>query len=230
MFLLARGRVLVYATHPSGERIYLSSLTAGDFFGENAFFTGASRSATVEAICAADVFEIARPLYNSVTTGHSRTSGILLDFYKERIVETVLATSPVFGLLDREQRRAVIARFLPRVINHGELIVKEGAHSDQIYLIKEGEGEVFSGAGDKRTVLSRLGPGTLFGEIAALRGIPRTASVQADGKLEVLELTRHDFEALLDSAPELKRRVLAVVSQRARSNLDKLIGGHRFGA
>lgn len=230
MYLLARGRVLVHAVTPTGERVYLSSLTAGDFFGENAFFTGAPRSATVEAMAPSDVFEIERALYNRITAGHAHASGILLQFYKERIVETVLAKSPVFGLLDNEQRRTVADRFTPRVFNHGELVVKEGANSDQIYLVKEGEGEVFSNVGGKRVELSRVGPGSLFGEIAALRGIPRTASVQAQGKLEVLELARCDFEALLDTSPNVKRRVLEVVSQRARSNMDKLMGGHRLGA
>jgi CRP-like cAMP-binding protein len=73
-----------------------------------------------------------------------------------------------------------------------------------------------------------VGPGTLVGEVAALRGIARTASVQAHGKLEVLELQRADFEALLDSQPEIKRRVLDVVSQRARDNIDKVMGGGGF--
>ncbi|MBN1960126.1 MAG: cyclic nucleotide-binding domain-containing protein [Deltaproteobacteria bacterium] len=228
MFLIARGRVLVYATTPDKQRVYLSSLMAGDFFGENAFFTGSARSATVEAIAPTEVFEIDRQLYNNITAGHAKASGILLDFYKERIVETVLAKSPVFGLLDNEQRRSIVEHFVPRVFHDGELVVKEGAHSDQIYLIKDGEGEVFTGSGEQKVVLSSLGPGTLFGEIAALRGIARTASVIAKGKLEVLELSRNAFETILSITPELKQRILAVVSERTRSNMDKLLGGLRL--
>lgn len=228
MFLLARGRVLVHVTTPASHRVYLSSLTAGDFFGENGFFTGSPRSATVEALYPSDVFEIDRVVYNRVTANHPEASGILLQFYKERIVETVLAKSPVFGLLDNERRRAAVDRFTPRIFREGEMVIREGARSDQIYLVKDGEAEVFTEAGGKRVDLSKVGPGTLFGEVAALRGIPRTATVRAAGRLEVLELARADFEALLVSEPELRRRVLDVVSQRARDNIDKVMGGSPF--
>ncbi len=223
MYLVARGRVLIYAVTPASERVYLSSLTAGDFFGENAFFTGALRNATVEAAEPTDVFLLDRPLYNRVTAAHPEASGILLQFYKERIVDTVLAKSPVFGVLDKKTRREVIELFTPRVFRDGELFIREGARSDQIYLIKEGEAEVFTEVGGRRTVLSAVGAGTIVGEVAALRGIPRTASVQARGKLEVLELGRLGFDALLDAEPELKQRVLEVVRQRARDNLDRLL-------
>ncbi len=225
MYLVARGRALVHAMSSAGQRVYLSSLTAGDFFGENGFFTAAPRSATVEALYPLDVFEIDRELYARTTLGHPAASGILLQFYKERIVETVLAKSPVFGELGGDERRALVNKFVPRVFRPGELVINEGAHSDHIYIVKEGEAEVFTQRGEERTVLSRIGPGTLFGELAALRGIPRTASVMAKSKLELLELGARDFHALLDCEPGLKQRVLAVVMQRARDNMDKLVGG-----
>lgn len=71
--------------------------------------------------------------------------------------------------------------------------------------------------------LARLGPGTLFGEVAAMRQIARTATVTAYSRLELLELSRADFQAVLDARPEIKRQVATIIAERVRENLDKLM-------
>jgi serine/threonine protein kinase/CRP-like cAMP-binding protein len=223
MYLIARGRVLIHAAGPTQERIYLSSLTAGDFFGENSFFTGAKRSATVEALYPTDVLEIDKAMYDKVMRDNPNANQLLLKFYKERIVDVVLAKSPVFGLLPNDDRRAILSRFDLRVFPAGQLIIKEGEQSDSIYLIKEGEAEVFTDSGGVRKSLSTIGSGTVFGEVAALRKIRRTASVQATTKLETLCLPGREFETLLAAKPEVRKKVLDVVAERVRENLDKLV-------
>ncbi len=223
MYLIARGRVLIHATTDSGDKLYLSSLTAGDFFGENSFFTGAPRSATVEALYPTEVFEIDRALYDRVMRDNPNANQVLLKFYKERIVDVVLAKSPVFGLLPNDDRRAIVAQFSLAVFEPGQVVIRQGETTDSIYLIKEGSAEVFSEAGGVRRSLSVLGPGTVFGEVAALRKIPRTASVVAQGKLETLCLPGRQFEAILAAKPEVRAKVLEVIAERVRENLDKLV-------
>lgn len=224
MFLIAQGRVLVHAQTNAGEKVYLSSLMSGDFFGENGFFTAAPRSATVEALYPVEAFEIDRELYDRITSGNPQANNILLAFYKERIVETMLARSPIFGILPNDDRRAVIAKFLLREFPINTTIITQGDTSKQIYLIKNGEAEVFTHKGGSPVVLSTLGPGTLFGEVAALRGIARTASVRAKTRLEVLELDAQDFSEILDKKPEVKQLVAQEIGKRVRENLDRLVG------
>jgi serine/threonine protein kinase/CRP-like cAMP-binding protein len=225
MFLLCRGRVLVYATASDQQRIYLSSLSAGDFFGENAFFTSGRRSATVEALYDVDALEIDRALYDLVMHGNHEANNILLGFYKERIVETVMATSPTFGLLSNDDRRKLVAEFELRTFQPGELVIREGEIANQIYLVKDGIAEVFTEKGGPRTTLSEIGPGTIFGEVAALRRIPRTASVIAKTRLEALELSGVAFHAVLSAKPDIKQKILEFVAKRARDNMDKVFGG-----
>ena len=224
MYLIAAGRTLIHATNADQGRVYLSSLTAGDFFGENGFFTGAPRSATVEALYPVEAFEIDPMTYAKLMGNDPTAQSVLLKFYKERIVDVVLAKSPIFGLLPNDDRRAMVDRFDLQVFEAGQTIIREGELSDQIYLVKDGTAEVSTTqAGDKRT-LSTIGPGTLFGEVAAVRRIARTASVVAQTKLEALRLGSADFHELLDAKPDVRQKVLEVVALRARENLDKLVG------
>jgi CRP-like cAMP-binding protein len=222
MFLIAKGRVMVFATTTDGVRIYLSSLTAGDFFGENGFFTGAPRSATVEALYPVEAFEIDDTLWERLTRDVPEARDVLLRFYKERIVDVVLAKSGIFGLLPNDARRAVLDKFDLQTFEAGARVINEGEASDQIYVIKNGEAEVFTDRDGTREVLSVLGPGRLFGEVAALRHIPRTASVTAKTPLETLRLAAADFNALLDAKPDVRQRVNDEVAVRALANIDRL--------
>ncbi len=228
MYLIGQGRVLVYAIGSEGQRIYLSSLTSGDFFGENSFFTSAPRSATVEALYAVDAFEIDTGVYDRVMQRNPQAGNILLQFYKERIVETVMATSPVFGVLPVDDRRGLVSRFDLKMFEEGATIIKEGDGSNEIYLIKSGTAEVFTEQGGPRTVLSSIGPGAVFGEVAVLRGVPRTATVQATSRVEALELSGVALDEVLASRPVVKQKLMDVVAQRARENIDKLMGGSPF--
>lgn len=224
MYLIGKGRVVVYATDTHGQPVYLSSLTVGDFFGENSFFTGAPRSATVEALGDVEAFAIDKALYERVIGDNAHARTALLDFYKERIVNAVLAKSQIFGLLPSDERQALVYRFNLKVFQPGELVLREGDISDSIYLIKSGEAEVFTEKGGPRTALSTIGPGTVFGEVAALRGIARTASIAAKTSLETLELSGSAFHAILQARPDLQQKVFDVVARRARENMDK-VGG-----
>lgn len=220
MYLIVRGRVLVYYENPTEQRkTYLACLSTGDFVGENGFFTGAPRSATVEALYPTDVFVIDAAVYRNVVPDGSLANHLLLDFYKERIVDTMMARSDVFSILSAEQRREIIEKFALRTFRAGDAILHEGEMSDQIYVIKNGTARVFTGD----QTLAELKPGTLFGEIAALRGVPRTASVSATSELETLVAQRDALLDIIDRKPEVAKRLQAVISQRVRSNLNQIM-------
>ena len=68
-------------------------------------------------------------------------------------------------------------------------MITQGDPGDRFYLIEAGEVEVFEDG-----VFRRIeGPGESFGEIALLRDVPRTATVRARARTQLLALERDQF-------------------------------------
>ncbi|MEO1170483.1 MAG: cyclic nucleotide-binding domain-containing protein, partial [Myxococcota bacterium] len=208
-----------YESATEQKKTYLACLSTGDFVGENGFFTGAPRSATVEALYPTDVFVIDANVYRNIVPDGSLANQLLLTFYKERIVDTMMARSDVFSILSAELRREIIEKFTLRTFRAGDPILREGELSDDIYVIKNGTARVFTGD----QTLAELQPGTLFGEIAALRGVPRTAAGTATSELETLVAQRDALLHIIDRKPEVAQRIQAVISKRVRSNLNQIM-------
>ena len=79
----------------------------------------------------------------------------------------------------------------------GAAIVSEGEPGDRLYLLAEGSADVIVGGREVRV----LGSGEVFGEIALLRDVPRTATVRARAAVELLAVDRAPFlEALTGQA------------------------------
>ena len=66
-----------------------------------------------------------------------------------------------------------------------------------------------------RTV-ARLVPGDFFGELSALDGGPRTASIVADTPMELLRLFRHTLRRVVEQEPALAMGLLEGLARRLR--------------
>jgi uncharacterized membrane protein len=76
----------------------------------------------------------------------------------------------------------------------------------------------------REVVLSTLGPGDFFGDVALLDGGPRTASVRTIEACDMCVLKRSDFLQFLREHPDAAIDVLSVLGRRHRETLDKLRG------
>lgn len=82
----------------------------------------------------------------------------------------------------------------------GEVIIKQGEIGDRFYIIEKGEVEVFreEGGAEQRLALRRAGES--FGEVALLKGLPRTATVRCLTPVDVITFSRADLRALVSSS------------------------------
>jgi hypothetical protein len=109
--------------------------------------------------------------------------------------------SPPADLISRLQRDSLLKYLeLPAIeqlatrvhqltASEGSALVVEGNSDDGYYLIVAGSAVVTRGG----SAVAELGVGDSFGEIAALRGVTRTASVTATSTLSLLLIKRNDF-------------------------------------
>ncbi len=107
--------------------------------------------------------------------------------------------------------RARVVRF-----GRGEIVVRQGdTTATPFYVMAEGEVVVRVRAQDGREQeVSRLGPGDFFGEMGALTGEARTATVVATRDSAFVAVDRDAFAELFRSAPEAARKLADVLAQR----------------
>jgi CRP-like cAMP-binding protein len=94
----------------------------------------------------------------------------------------------------------------------GEAIVREGDLGETLFVVLEGEGKVVRGSRKVGAVL----PGDFFGELSAIDGAPRTASVVAVTRMRVLRLFRRHLMSLLDDEPQVTLKLLDGIVRRFR--------------
>jgi CRP-like cAMP-binding protein/serine/threonine protein kinase len=200
---------------PSQSRVFLSALTAGDLFGEFSFLTGRPRSASVEAVTTCRIVEITRAAVGGLLDQHLELRDAIEAFYKERVLEWMLAKNEVFSLLEPEARRALLSQCGVYDIPAGKVVVREGELHDAMYFIKRGEVEVTTNDAGLEVFINKLGAGEFFGEIAALEGGPRRANVRAVTDLEVFRITRSDLQHVLADAPDVKAKLARAMKARS---------------
>ena len=114
----------------------------------------------------------------------------------------------LFAGLDARVRRRLVASSTPRAYREGQLLFKEGDPGDALIVMRSGVVAVFrSGPGRDRAVLTVVRAPDVLGEVSLLDGAPRSASVEAVERTEVLALSRTAFLDVVHSDEKLMDEV-----------------------
>ena len=96
-----------------------------------------------------------------------------------------------------------------------EIVFSQGDKGDLLYIVVDGEVEVIrEEPGKGQTILSHLGPGECFGEMALVSDNPRMATVRSCTSVNVLTMDRDAFYALFAHLPPLRRFFHQLIEQR----------------
>ena len=95
-------------------------------------------------------------------------------------------------------------------LKDGAMLTREGKGGREFFVIVEGSADVLKDGKRVNTVHE----GDFIGEISLVTGQPRTASVQATSPVRVLVITSRNFSKLLDSSPEIQRKILLATAER----------------
>ena len=91
-------------------------------------------------------------------------------------------------------------------------IVEEGSAGEAMFVVLSGGARVTRG-GRK---VAALVPGDFFGELSALDGGPRTASIVSETPMELLRLFRHTLRRMIEEEPSLAMGLLVGLARRLR--------------
>jgi CRP/FNR family transcriptional regulator, cyclic AMP receptor protein len=132
------------------------------------------------------------------------------------------------GQLTEAEREDLGTRGVRRRFNRASFLMGEGQTADHVVIVLSGRVKVSSFTSDGREiVLAVRGPGDLLGELSALDGGPRSASVTALEPVEALVVPSDRFEDFLQDHARLAVLLLQTMSRRLRDADRKRI---EFGA
>ena len=132
----------------------------------------------------------------------------------------VLSRLPLFEGCSKRDLNQIASKTVEMDRPAGTILTRAGRDGGLMFVILEGEAEVEKDG----TILGRLGPGDVIGELSLIDGQPRSANVRAVTDLKVLELAQDDFQTLVDSSPKFVQSLLRSLSLRIRDMDSRELG------
>ncbi len=126
----------------------------------------------------------------------------------------VLIHIPVFQGLTAAQRQEVVARGELKTLAPGEMLIRQGQTSQDLWVLLEGSCEVLKQltsrpATAEPTLLAVLEPYSSIGEMSYFSPAPHSASVRAKSALKLFHLSRASFDDLMTRHPAITSRLAA---------------------
>jgi hypothetical protein len=159
-----------------------------------------------------------------------------LDLSLETLVPTEAVTgdivrSPLFSDFSSAELLAVIGGLRLLTFEAGDIVITEGEPGDSLFVLTTGRVKAFvRNPAGRHVQVREMEEGEFFGEISILTGKPRTATVTAASRLELLELDRATLDAMTPGHPGVVKVLTAFCHQRAGSADEALVRGMAFGS
>ena len=135
----------------------------------------------------------------------------------------VLKKVPLFAGLPEAELTHFSELVRERAYPKGSVILFENDPGDALYLVAAGQVKVvLIGEDGREVILSVLGEGSFFGEMALIDDEPRSAHVIAMQDSTMLVLRREDFQARVRTSPEVSIGLLRELSRRLRRADEKI--------
>lgn len=132
--------------------------------------------------------------------------------------------TPLFECLDEDEREALAEVAVLKTFPKNTILFSEGDTTDSIYIVYTGKVKVtIIDKHGKEIILSLLGPGEYFGEMAALvEGETRSASVMTREPTKLFVISRKDFKEVLTSHSDIVFNLLRGSLERLREANKKI--------
>ncbi len=115
-----------------------------------------------------------------------------------------LRSMPLFSKLQERELLRIMQVADVLEFGPGDCVVREGDRGDELFIVIDGMLEILRG----EQVLSEVGPGEHFGEMALIRSTPRSATVRSLDVSELIAIRRSEFFSILRKEHELAVKLL----------------------
>ncbi len=104
-------------------------------------------------------------------------------------------------------------------VDPGRTIIEQGEEGNGFYVLKSGTLEVIK---DNMVLTLLMYPGTIFGEMGDILGIPHTCTVRAKSKSKIMFFSSEVMEESFSQTPDLVLRFLRTIASRLDRTTKKL--------
>jgi cAMP-dependent protein kinase regulator len=193
-FVVARGELEVSRHTLASGPLHLARLGAGALVGEMALLSRAPRAATVTTASPALLLVAEKSALDAAVKKSPELGREFAEHCRRRMLDNLVKTSPILRSVSPSERADLVQRFAIRAFEPGERLVVQGRETDGLHLIASGEvAVVHEAAANDETVVARLGPGEVIGEVALVLRRPAIAEVVAHHPTVTLFLPRERF-------------------------------------
>ena len=142
---------------------------------------------------------------------------------RKESVRQLLSGVDLFESLSAAEMVRLVEGATLQIFAGDEKLCRQGEAGDSFYIIRSGSVGVWvAGADGIPVVVAHLGSGAFFGEMSLLTGEPRSATVIAEGDVEVVCVSRQDFSGLLLADADLAGKLASVLEKRMAARHEKL--------
>ena len=135
----------------------------------------------------------------------------------------VLRKHPIFCDLDSEAFDQLCRYAKPATLKRGAAIFSKGDPGNSLIAVIRGTVKIsISSAEGRSAILNLIGPGEIFGEVALLDGLARTADATANTNCEIFVIDRREFLPFVRSQPALAMKFIELLCARLRWTSDQV--------
>jgi CRP/FNR family transcriptional regulator, cyclic AMP receptor protein len=136
---------------------------------------------------------------------------------------SVLRKHPYFADLEPDAFDQLCRYAKHATIKRGATIASKGDPGTSLFAIISGTVKISVSSPDGRNaILNLIGPGEIFGEVALLDGLSRSADVSANTNCELFIIDRRDFIPFVRSQPALAMKFIELLCTRLRWTSDQV--------
>ena len=141
----------------------------------------------------------------------------------EQSAAETLSRLPLFSGLDNGELETLASCTRARSYRKNTIIFEEADDGDALYIVEAGQVKAYlSDEQGKEIVLSLLGPGDYFGEMALLDNAPRSAAVITTQESILRVLSGSDFRATLAAHPGIALQLIRGLTERLRRSTENV--------